>query len=174
MQRGQHDVDARDRALARRADAAVRADYRRLATRLVGNDDADDVVQDACARLITYDRWREIDNPRAMCLRTVRNLALDRLRSADVVHKDRIADVESLDIADECPDAFWVTICRSPRFRGILEGSADRAAKPAVRCAETLAGVISEGVGSGGRQARRCSDEHREQQRIYEQAVELG
>jgi RNA polymerase sigma-70 factor (ECF subfamily) len=81
-------------------------DYRRLATRLVGKDEADDVVQDAYARLITYERWREVENPRAMCLRTVRNLALDRLRSADVVHIDRIVDIESLHIADDRPDAF--------------------------------------------------------------------
>lgn len=87
-------------------------DYRRLASRLVGQDEADDVVQDAYARLIAYERWRDIDNPRAMCLRTVRNLALDRLRSADVIHIDRIAAIETLDIADERPDAFRVSASR--------------------------------------------------------------
>ncbi|MFX7922747.1 sigma factor, partial [Acinetobacter baumannii] len=75
--------------------------------------EAEDIVQDAYARLIGYDRWREVENPRAMCLRTVRNLALDRLRSADVVHIDRIADIETLDIADDRPDAFRVSAGRT-------------------------------------------------------------
>lgn len=87
-------------------------DYRRLAKRLVGNDEAEDVVQDAYARLIAYDRWREVENPRAMCLRTVRNLALDRLRSADVVHIDRIAEIGTLDLADDRPDSFRVSAGR--------------------------------------------------------------
>lgn len=88
-------------------------DYRRLARRFVGAGEAEDVVQDAYARLISYDRWREVENPRALCLRTVRNLALDRLRSADVVHIDRIAEIETLDIADDRPDAFRMSAGRT-------------------------------------------------------------
>lgn len=101
-----------DRWLAERV-LPFAPDYRRLARRFVGVDEAEDVVQDAYARLVSYDRWREVENPRAMCLRTVRNLALDRLRSADVVHIDRNADIESLDIADDRPDAFRVSAGRT-------------------------------------------------------------
>lgn len=101
-----------DRWLAERV-LPFAPDYRQLARRLVGIDEAEDIVQDAYARLIGYDRWREVENPRAMCLRTVRNLALDRLRSADVVHIDRIADIETLDIADDRPDAFRVSAGRT-------------------------------------------------------------
>jgi RNA polymerase sigma factor (sigma-70 family) len=88
------------------------AEYRRLASRLVGPDEAADVVQDAYARLMAYERWREIEDPRAWCLRVVRNLASDRLRTADVVHIDRAARIETLDPADDRPDAFRVAAGR--------------------------------------------------------------
>jgi RNA polymerase sigma factor (sigma-70 family) len=87
-------------------------DYRRLAIRLVGTDEADDIVQEAYARLIGYERWREVENPRALCLRTVRNLAIDRLRSADVIHIDRVAELEELDFPDDAPDAFRTVAAR--------------------------------------------------------------
>lgn len=88
------------------------ADYLRLAKRLVGTDEADDIVQEAYARLVAYDRWRDVANPRALCLRAVRNIGIDRLRSADVVHIDRLSAVESIDLSDDQPDAFRVVAGR--------------------------------------------------------------
>jgi len=79
---------------------------RRAAARMVGPEEANDLVQDAYARLLTYPAWRDIAHPKAFALQIVRNLALERLRRATVVPIDRIASLDGFDVADEAPDAF--------------------------------------------------------------------
>lgn len=86
-----------------------RAELKKHAARVVGADDADDLVQDALARLLSYANWREIANPRAFCLTIVRNLAIEKLRRARVVRLDAMA---ALDLADDAPDAFRRTAAR--------------------------------------------------------------
>ena len=81
-------------------------EFRAAAARVVGRDEAEDVVQEAYGRLLGYANWREIIDPRAFCLRVIRNLALERLRKADVVNIDRIASLDALDVADEAPNSF--------------------------------------------------------------------
>lgn len=63
-------------------------------------------MHDAYARLLGYARWREIDSPRGFCLTVIRNLALERLRRAKVVDIDRIASLDTVEIADDAPDAY--------------------------------------------------------------------
>lgn len=87
-------------------------EFKIAAARVVGIDEADDVVQDAYARLIAYADWREVANPRAFCLRVIRNLAIERLRSASVVGIDRLASLDTLDVADEAPDALRQTAAK--------------------------------------------------------------
>lgn len=93
------------------------ADYRALAARIVGTDEADDIVQEAYARLIDYEKWRQVEDARALCLRIIRNLAIDRLRSADVLCIDRFADLNDLDHAADSPDAFRVVAAKMDKER---------------------------------------------------------
>ena len=49
------------------------------ATRLVGEDDAEDIVQDALIKVWNKrDEWGELESIEAYCLTVVRNLAIDR------------------------------------------------------------------------------------------------
>jgi RNA polymerase sigma factor (sigma-70 family) len=86
--------------------------FRRAAARVVGADEADDIVHDAYARLLGYAAWREIASPRAFCLTTIRNLALERLRRDSIVGIDRIASLDAIEIEDHAPDAFRQTAGR--------------------------------------------------------------
>lgn len=78
--------------------------YRALAARLLGPADADDLVQEAYAKLLTVSGWRSIANPVAFTLQVVRNLALDRLRRADVVRIEQFAVADLAEIRDDSPD----------------------------------------------------------------------
>ena len=49
---------------------------------------ADDIVQDAMLRAMTYFASFRGENPRAWLLQIVRNVALDMLRSRDVRHRN--------------------------------------------------------------------------------------
>lgn len=77
--------------------------YRALASRLLGPADADDLVQEAYARLLTLPDWASIAHPVAFTLQVVRNLARDRLRRAEVVRIDRYAAADLAELRDEAP-----------------------------------------------------------------------
>lgn len=81
------------------------ARYHALATRLVGTADAEDLVQEAYAKLLCAPDWRAIGNPVGFTLRVVHNLALDRLRRARIVRIDQIAAADLMEIRDDVPDA---------------------------------------------------------------------
>lgn len=85
------------------------ADLRQLAARLIGRDEADDVVHEVYARLLGYAQWQQIENARAFALRTLRNLAYESLRRTAVVTIDQLAELETLDLADDAPDSFRVS-----------------------------------------------------------------
>lgn len=82
--------------------------YRALAARLLGPADADDLVQEAYAKLLTVTGWRSIANPVAFTLQMVRNLALDRLRRADIVRIEQFAAADLAEIRDDAPDPYVV------------------------------------------------------------------
>ena len=81
------------------------ARYQALAARLVGAADAEDLVQEAYAKLLSAPDWRAIGNPIGFTMRVVHNLALDRLRRARIVRIDQIAVADLLEIRDDTPDA---------------------------------------------------------------------
>lgn len=87
--------------------------YKAKAAFLCNVSEADDVVQDAYARVLTVADYRSISNPRAFVLAIVHNLAIERLRRSKVVRIDYFASLEVLDVADSAPDAFAITAGRS-------------------------------------------------------------
>ncbi|MBT0669287.1 RNA polymerase sigma factor [Novosphingobium profundi] len=87
--------------------------YRARAARFCGRDEADDLVQEAYARVLDSNDFRSIQSPRGFVLTIVRNLALERLRRANVVRIDYLASLEVLDLVDPSPDAFTVSSDRS-------------------------------------------------------------
>ncbi len=89
------------------------AAYRARASHFCGRDNADDLVQEAYARVLAVPDHRTIGSPRAFVLTVVHNLALERLRRANVVKIDLLASIETLDFADPAPDAFTVAAGRS-------------------------------------------------------------
>lgn len=80
------------------------AAHRRYALRLTRSaDDAEELVQEAYARLFGLDDWRAIERPHAFTLRIIHNLAVERIRRADVVQLDQGLALSTLDPADEEP-----------------------------------------------------------------------
>lgn len=89
------------------------AAYRAKAAYFCGRDDADDLVQEAYARVLKTPDYRAIIAPRGFVLTIVHNLALERLRRANVVRIDLLASLDMLNMADPAPDAFAVAAARS-------------------------------------------------------------
>lgn len=80
--------------------------HRALAERLVGAAEADDLVQDAYARLLSLPNWQEIASPVAFTNQIIRNLAYDRLRRASLVRIENVAALDLAAIADPAPDPY--------------------------------------------------------------------
>jgi RNA polymerase sigma factor (sigma-70 family) len=89
------------------------AAYRAKAAYLCGRDNAEDLVQDAYARVLKTPDYRAIVTPRGFVLTIVHNLALERLRRANVVRIDMLASLDMLGVADPAPDAFAIASGRS-------------------------------------------------------------
>lgn len=88
--------------------------HRRYAISLVRQpDEAEELVQEAYARLFALDGWAAIANPHAFTIRIIRNLAIERLRRAAVVRLDQGALLHTLDIADQDPTPDVVAMDRS-------------------------------------------------------------
>lgn len=87
---------------------------RRYAVSLVRQpEEAEELVQEAYARLFALDDWASIANPHAFTIRIVRNLAIERFRRADVVRLDQSALLHTLEIADQNPTPDIVAMDRS-------------------------------------------------------------
>jgi len=76
-------------------------------------DEAEELVQEAYARLFALDDWAGIANPHAFTVRIVRNLAIERFRRAEVVRFDRGAILHTLEVADQDPTPDVVAMDRS-------------------------------------------------------------
>lgn len=75
--------------------------------RLTGTiDNARDLVHDAYAQVLSQEKWRQIDNPRAYMMRTVYNLGLNSIRRSRVVSMQQLADADAITQVDISPDAF--------------------------------------------------------------------
>ena len=86
--------------------------YRALAVRLVGEREAEDLVQEAYAKLLSLGEWRTIEHPPAFTLRIVRNLALYRLRRESLVRIEQVAAVERIEVADGAPGPHAIVSAR--------------------------------------------------------------
>lgn len=94
--------------------------YRARAARLCGPEEAEDLVQEAYARVFQAPDHRAILGPRSYVLTIVHNLALERLRRASVVRIDMLAKLDHLEVRDAAPDAFAVAAGRS-EMRQLLQ-----------------------------------------------------
>lgn len=75
------------------------------ALRICGaREEAEDLVQEAFARLFTLDGWAAIDNPRAYVIRMLRHIAIERMRRQRIVDFRQLADADHLALADDMPD----------------------------------------------------------------------
>jgi RNA polymerase sigma-70 factor (ECF subfamily) len=87
---------------------------RRYAVSLVRQpEEAEELVQEAYARLFALDDWASIANPHAFTIRIIRNLAIERFRRAEVVRLDQSALLYTLEIADQNPTPDVVAMDRS-------------------------------------------------------------
>ncbi|MDF0488079.1 RNA polymerase sigma factor [Sphingomonas sp. H39-1-10] len=107
------------------------AQTRRYAISLVRQpDEAEELVQEAYARLFALSDWAAIANPHAFTMRIVRNLAIERFRRAEVVRLDQSAILHTLEIADQHPTPDVVAMDRSELDRVV---SAMREMPPRMR-----------------------------------------
>ena len=93
---------------------AFKQEHRRYALSLVRQqEEAEELVQEAYARLFALEEWAGIANPHAFTMRIIRNLAIERFRRADVVRLDQGAMLTSLEIADQDPTPDVIAMDRS-------------------------------------------------------------
>jgi RNA polymerase sigma factor (sigma-70 family) len=87
------------------------------------SDEAEELVQEAYARLFALDDWASIAHPHAFTLRIVRNLAIERFRRAEVVRIDQSAILQTLDIADPepTPDVVAMDRCELRRVAWAMD-----------------------------------------------------
>jgi RNA polymerase sigma-70 factor (ECF subfamily) len=69
-----------------------------------GSDEAQDLVQDVFARMLTIEAWSAIADPRAYMKRMMRNLVIERIRRAKIVDFRQLVDADHLDLPDDAPD----------------------------------------------------------------------
>jgi RNA polymerase sigma factor (sigma-70 family) len=88
--------------------------HRRYALSLVRQrEEAEELVQEAYARLFALDNWASITHPHAFTMRIIRNLAIERFRRAEVVRLDQSALLHRLELADQDPTPDVVAMDRS-------------------------------------------------------------
>lgn len=96
----------------------------KMARRMTGNvETARDLVHETYADLMSGEKWRVIDNPRAYALKSVRSFAGRWLQRSRIVPFDLRANMESLDVADLDPNAFEVLSAKD-QHRMILKAVA--------------------------------------------------
>lgn len=89
------------------------ARYIAIARRLTRDqDEAADLVQEALVKLMVLDGWAAISSPRAYVIRTIQNIAIERMRRAKVVEFQQLTEFDTLDLHDDAPDPFRVAAGR--------------------------------------------------------------
>lgn len=68
-----------------------------------GECDPADLVHETFARLIGYGGWREMENPRAFAMQTLKNCAIDAARKRSVVPIEMIVDIQMFEAPDPRP-----------------------------------------------------------------------
>lgn len=100
------------------------AQHRSYAYRLTRNpEEAEDLVQEAYARLFRLDNWAEIANPHAFTMRIIHNEAMERFRKARLVQLDQSLSLQALEPEDDQPLPDRVAMARDElrRLAGQLE-----------------------------------------------------
>ncbi len=80
----------------------LRARARRLSH---GSSEAEDLLHDTYTRLMTFAGWRRIENVRAFALTTMKNCVLVHARRRKIVSISVIAELDTMNIADDMPGA---------------------------------------------------------------------
>lgn len=81
--------------------------FRAYALRLsASSEEAEDLVQEAYARTLAHEDFRQIECGKAFVFRILHNLAVSKARRAKIVSIEHIPDVELLQAVDPTPDAF--------------------------------------------------------------------
>lgn len=85
----------------------LNASLLKYATKISLNNgaDADDLVQETFARLISYSGWRDIDHVERFAVTVLRNLVYQEARHRKVVPIHAVAELETLPIIDDAPGA---------------------------------------------------------------------
>ena len=92
--------------------------YRVYARRLSASaEEAEDLVQEAYARTLASEDFRQIQCGKAFVFRILHNLAVSKARRAKVVAIEHIPDVDALNAADPTPDAYRQVAARQELAR---------------------------------------------------------
>jgi RNA polymerase sigma-70 factor (ECF subfamily) len=75
--------------------------------------EAEDLVQEAYARLFQLSNWAQIHNPQAFTMRILHNLAVEKFRRADVVRIEHAAAIQAFDPIDDAPGPDAAAMARS-------------------------------------------------------------
>lgn len=70
-----------------------------------GSDEAEDLLHDVFARLMTYAGWREIESARAFALTVMKNNVIHAARRRKIVSIHVIAELDGIGVADDMPGA---------------------------------------------------------------------
>jgi RNA polymerase sigma-70 factor (ECF subfamily) len=103
--------------------------HRSYARKLMRNEhEAEDLVQEAYARLFRLENWTQILNPHAFTMRILHNLAVERFRRADFVRIEQAAALQFFDPADDAPgpDAAIVARSQLALVARVLDGLPER------------------------------------------------
>lgn len=106
----------------------------RLAQRLCPSlEEAVDLVQEAYARLFATDGWAAISNPPAYVARSIRHIAIEKLRRAKIVDFQQFVDADHAELADETPGPF-----RAVAGKEALARLSDALARLPARCRDVF------------------------------------
>lgn len=91
-------------------------------------EEARDIVQEAYVKLFGIDGWSAIQSPPGYVLRMIRNIAIERMRRAQIVRFQQLAEIDSHDIPDDAPDPFREASGRHEvrRLKAALESLPER------------------------------------------------
>lgn len=90
-----------------------------LRPRMHSREDADDLIQDAYAKLSAITAVDQIANPRGYFFQVVRNLLTDHIRRERIIRIDAVAEIEAVSGGDERPGPDRIAAGRSEWARVI-------------------------------------------------------
>jgi RNA polymerase sigma factor (sigma-70 family) len=94
------------------------ARYLSVARRLTHDqDEAADLVQEALVKLMALHGWAAISSPRAYVIRSIQNIAIERMRRAKIVGFQQLSEFDTIDLKDDAPDPFHVAAGREQMAR---------------------------------------------------------